>query len=395
MEWRRASGGGVEWNDGEFGHSGEGAATGTQRRAEDRGLSTAPLGARAPSAWPLFSICGIAKQVRSSAFSMCLSRMLRFRPGRRTLMQVLEGNAKNLGDSFTVTRTLPQRIRRAVGPFVFWDEMGPATMSAGTGLDVPPHPHIGLATITFLFEGALMHRDSLGVEQRIVPGDVNLMTAGSGIAHSERTPSDLRTAGHRLHGIQAWLALPQTEEERPASFSHIESKGLPLIARTGARIRLIAGTAFGERSPVPVFSPTLYCDVELDAGASLSLESEHPERAVYLVRGELEVDGQAIERGSMAVVPSETKAILRAGKNGAHAMLLGGAPLDGKRHMFWNFVSSRRERIEEAKRDWWRASASGFTEGPFRLPPGESEFIALEGEPAAGPPPCTREQPTT
>lgn len=310
-------------------------------------------------------------------------------------MQVLEGKAKNLGDDFTVRRTLPQRARRAVGPFVFWDEMGPAAMAAGAGLDVRPHPHIGLATVTFLFEGAIMHRDSLGSEQRIVPGDVNLMIAGSGIVHSERTPSDLRAAGHRVHGIQAWLALPQAEEERAPSFSHVAASDLPCIARDGAKVCVIAGTAFGERSPVPVLSPTLYCDVRLEGGASLALDGEHVERAVYLVRGELEVDGTKLEPGSLAVLPDDGDAVLRAGAGGAHAMVLGGAPLDGKRHMFWNFVSSRRERIEEAKRDWWRASASGFTEGPFRLPPGESEHIRLEGEPAEGPPPCTREQPTT
>ncbi len=310
-------------------------------------------------------------------------------------IDVLESKEKDLGDGFAVRRTLPQRRRRAVGPFVFWDEMGPAAMPAGAGLDVRPHPHIGLATVTFLFEGAMMHRDSLGVVQRITPGDVNLMIAGSGIVHSERTPDDVRAHEHPMHGIQAWIALPVEEEERAPSFSHVAAADLPVVERRGAVLRVIAGSALGERSPVPVLSPTIYADLRLEAGASIELDDEHAERAVYVVGGQLDVGGAEVTRGRMVVLERGDTAELRATSGAAHAMILGGAPLDGPRSIFWNFVSSRRERIEEAKRDWWRASASGFTEGPFRLPPGETEHIPLEGEPPAGPPACTREQPTT
>lgn len=311
------------------------------------------------------------------------------------IAQVLEGQEKQLGDAFSVRRTLPQRTRRAVGPFVFWDEMGPATMPSGSGLDVRPHPHIGLATVTFLFEGAIVHRDSLGVEQRIVPGDVNLMIAGAGIVHSERTPDELRAHEHRAHGIQAWLALPRSEEERAPSFHHIDAADLPVVRAPGASLTLIAGTAMGARSPVPVLSPTLYADIRLEPGASIEIDDEHSERAVYVVSGQLDVGGSIVSHGQMAVITAGEKAVLRATTNRLHAMLLGGAPLEGPRHMFWNFVSSRRERIEEAKQDWWRASASGFREGPFHLPPNEKEHIPLEGEPPAGPPACTRENPTT
>lgn len=311
-------------------------------------------------------------------------------------MQVLEGSEKDLGGGFSVRRTLPQRHLRAVGPFVFWDEMGPATMRKGTALDVRPHPHIGLATVTFLFEGAVLHRDNLGTIQRITPGDVNLMIAGRGIVHSERTPPDSRSQElHRLHGIQAWVALPLAEEEREPSFSHTPASELPIIVRDGARVRVIAGTMRGERSPVPVLSPTLYAELTLDPNATFALDAEHAERAVYLVAGRVDVAGRTLERGSMAVLDGGAEAVLHAGRGGAHVMVLGGAPLDGARHVFWNFVSSRRERIEQAKQDWWRATRSGFTEGPFRLPPEEKDFIPLEGEPEEGPPSCTREQPTT
>lgn len=311
------------------------------------------------------------------------------------IAQMLEGKGKDLGAGFSVRRTLPQRSCRAVGPFVFWDEMGPATMPSGAGLDVRPHPHIGLATITFLFEGALVHRDSLGVQEHITPGDVNLMIAGSGIVHSERTPAELRAAEHRVHGIQAWLALPQAEEERAPSFHHVPAAELPLVRHRGASLTVIAGTMSGLRSSVPVLSPTLYADLRLEPGASIALDDEHAERAVYVVGGGLDVGGSLVEAGRMAVLETGAGAVLRAASEGAHAMLLGGAPLDGARNLFWNFVSSRRERIDQAKRDWWRAAATGFAEGPFRLPPTETEYIPLEGEPPAGPPECSRESPTT
>ena len=269
---------------------------------------------------------------------------------------------------FSVRRLLPHRSCRAVGPFVFFDHMGPADFAPGHGIDVRPHPHIGLATVTWLFDGEILHRDSLGSVQPIRPGALNWMTAGRGIVHSERTGPDTRIRGGRLHGIQAWVALPEADEECEPGFVHYPAEALPQFTRNGVELILIAGTAFGERSPVEVAMPTFYLEARLAAGARLMLEDEHPERAVYVAEGAARVDVRALQAGDLAVLaPGGTGAIEADGP--CRLMLLGGAPLDGPRTIWWNFVSSRPQRIEQAKADW-RANR-------FAHVPGESEFIPL------------------
>jgi redox-sensitive bicupin YhaK (pirin superfamily) len=255
-----------------------------------------------------------------------------------------------------------------VGSFLFFDHMGPADFAPGSGIDVRPHPHIGIATVTYLFEGALLHRDSLGCVQEIEPGAVNWMTAGRGIVHSERTGEALRAAGHRIHGIQSWLALPRDEEECEPSFRHYDAAALPDFARDDARLRIVAGDAFGHRSPVAVLSPTLYVDARLPAGGILDLPPEHEERAIYVAGGRLALDGMVVEAGQMAVLaPGRT--VRAAASEDTRAMLVGGAPADGPRHLWWNLVSSSPERIERAKADW--------AAGRFPKVPGETEFIPL------------------
>lgn len=268
---------------------------------------------------------------------------------------------------FSVRRLLPAAAARSVGPFVFLDEMGPHAFVPGTGIDVRPHPHIGLATVTYLWEGAILHRDSLGNALEIRPGDVNWMTAGRGIAHSERTPPHLRDSGHRLHGLQTWVALPEALEETAPDFAHHPAASLPQLERDGARLTVVAGHAFGARSPVAVHSDTLYVAIDLAAGAQLSVPAEHAERAVYPVAGTLTLDGAPLPVGHLAVLEPGTEPVLAAGSD-ARLMLLGGAPL-GPRRMWWNFVSSRAERIEQAKQDW--------SEGRFAPVPGEQEWIPL------------------
>ncbi len=281
---------------------------------------------------------------------------------------VITPRSRDLGEGFMVRRILPYAKRRHVGPFVFLDHMGPADFPPGHGLDVRPHPHIGLATVTYLFEGEIMHRDSLGVVQPIRPGDVNWMVAGRGIVHSERTRDELRRSGSALHGIQSWLALPQTHEETAPDFRHHPAASLPEIERPGARMRLIAGAAFGAVSPVQTFAPMFYLDVVLDDEAVLPLPGEYEERAVYVAIGMVVLDGERYEAGSMLVLkPGSQPRIIAQGP--ARLMLLGGAPLDGERHLWWNFVSSSKERIEQAKADW-RA-------GRFAMVPGDPEFIPL------------------
>jgi hypothetical protein len=279
---------------------------------------------------------------------------------------------RDLGDGFEVRRVLPAIEHRTVGPFVFFDQMGPTRLNPGSGLDVRPHPHIGLATITYLFEGVILHRDSLGTVQPIRPGEVNWMTAGRGIAHSERSPPELRPDGPVLFGIQAWIGLPQAHEEAEPAFAHHGADELPLIESEGVRIRLIAGTLGGRSSPVAVFSPMVYADVALDAGARLALADEHEERALYVAQGQVEAAGEAHEAGRLLIFgPGEV--VAAAGPAGARLLFLGGAPLDGPRRLWWNFVSSRPERIEQAKSDW--------REGRFPPVPGETEFIPLPGDP--------------
>ena len=272
---------------------------------------------------------------------------------------------------FSVRRVLPSAARRLVGPFIFFDEMGPADFPAGRGIDVRPHPHIGLATVTYLFEGEILHRDSLGFVQAIRPGAVNLMVAGRGIVHSERTGPDERKRGTRLHGIQSWIALPQAREETEPAFHHHPADSLPVIEREGARLRLIAGEAFGKRSPVETFSPLFYVEAELAQGARLQLPADFRERAVYVVTGAASVAGRSIEASTMAVFAEAAEVALTAEAE-TRLMLLGGEPLYGKRHIWWNFVSSRPERIEEAKADW--------QEGRFAKVPGDDEFIPLPSE---------------
>lgn len=268
----------------------------------------------------------------------------------------------------TVGRVLPFAQRCMVGPFIFLDHMGPAEMAAGQALDVRPHPHIGLSTLTYLFEGEIFHRDNLGNALAIAPGAVNWMTAGRGIAHSERTPAELRNRGGTLFGIQLWVGLPRAQEETAPSFVHHGAESLPLIEGEGKRVRVIAGDLLGARSPVVTLSPLFYADAALDPGARLSLAPEHEERAGFLVDGTLEVDGMSLPRGRLFVLrPGRTVDL--ASPTGARVLLLGGTPLDGRRHLWWNFVSSSKERIEEAKADW--------KAGRFDRVIGETEFIPL------------------
>ena len=297
--------------------------------------------------------------------------------------QVILPRMHDIG-GFTVRRALPAATRQMIGPFIFFDQMGPGEFLTGKGLDVRPHPHIGLATVTYLFEGAIQHRDSLGSDQPIVPGDVNWMTAGSGIAHSERTDHALRAHSNRLFGIQSWVALPRAQEETAPSFVHHPAATLPVIEDGGTRLRLIAGTGWGATAPVGTLSDLFYADAVLAPGAVVPLPDRHEERGVYVVDGAAEVAGDRFDSGRMLVFRAGDGLALRAGDQGARLLLLGGAAMDGPRHVFWNFVSSSRERIEQAKADW--------REGRFGKVPGdETEFIPLpvERRPAAtgAPPP--------
>lgn len=284
---------------------------------------------------------------------------------------VIPGRAKDLG-GFEVRRILPFAQRRMVGPFTFLDHMGPASWEAGfpRSRDVRPHPHIGLATMTYLFEGQITHRDSLGVEQTIDPGAVNWMTAGAGIAHSERFEK-LRAEGGKLHGLQAWVALPEADEEMPAAFEHQAALDAPSYREPGLIARLAAGTAFGARAPVKVRSPLFYLHWEMEPGAKAGLPTEHSERALYVVAGAVEADGRRIEAGEMAVFGPAAAGTVQA-LEPANVVALGGEPV-GPRHIWWNFVSSRKERIEQAKADW--------KAGRFALPLKDAaEFIPLPEE---------------
>ncbi len=277
----------------------------------------------------------------------------------------------DLGGGFEVRRALPHKDRRMVGPFVFLDQMGPHVFHAGEGVDVRPHPHIGLATVTYLLDGQIRHRDSLGTVQDIKPGEVNWMTAGKGIVHSERTGPDVRAAGSNLFGLQCWVALPQAKEECDPAFAHIGSQELPILDGDGATARIIAGSYFGKRSPVPVQSPLFYVDLALQPGARLTMPAEYPEQALYVVDGTLDLgrDGR-FEQGQLLVLkPGATVTLAATENRGARVMLLGGEPMDGPRYLTWNFVSSSSDRIEQAKEDW---KAQRFPQVP-----GETEFIPL------------------
>jgi redox-sensitive bicupin YhaK (pirin superfamily) len=280
---------------------------------------------------------------------------------------VLKPHTKDLGD-FAVRRLLPAFPTRMIGPFIFFDHMGPADFAPGRGIDVRPHPHIGLATVTYLFEGNILHRDSLGSVQLISPGDVNWMTAGSGIVHSERTSPEDRSRAQRLHGIQSWIALPKTHETTEPSFVHLPKSSLPLIERPGVRLRLIAGEAFGARAPTPTFSPMFYLAVDMDAGAALDFPPDYEQRAAYVVEGEVSMNGGVAVPHHMAVFHGERIVEIRA-TTATRLMLLGGAPMDGERIIWWNLVASSPELIEAAKQRW-RAQ-------DYPPVPGETEFIPL------------------
>jgi redox-sensitive bicupin YhaK (pirin superfamily) len=271
-------------------------------------------------------------------------------------------------DGFSVGRVLPSAARRLVGPFIFFDHMGPAELAPGNGVDVRPHPHINLATVTYLFDGEILHRDSLGSQQIIEPGAINWMTAGRGIVHSERTPPEVRRTGSRLHGIQLWVALPKEHEETAPEFHHHPAETLPELEDDGVRIRVLAGSAYGEISPVRTFSPLFYAEASLPAGGMLPLPPEHEERASYVIEGLICCGAERAGAQRMLVFSRGATAVLRA-EAASRVVLVGGSPI-GPRHIWWNFVSSSKERIEQAKRDW--------KEGRFSKVPGdEKEFIPL------------------
>jgi redox-sensitive bicupin YhaK (pirin superfamily) len=291
---------------------------------------------------------------------------------------LVEGGLRDLG-GFSVRRVLPALAHRSVGPFVFFDHLGPATLAIGQGVDVRPHPHIGLATVTFLFDGEMIHRDSLGSVQAILPGDVNWMTAGRGIVHSERSPDAIRTRALPIHAIQSWVAVPIDHERDDPSFAHHPAATLPTFMGEGVRGTLIAGAGFGLRSPVAVLMPTIYAAVKLEAGARMDFEDEHEERAIFVVDGEVAVDGEAVPVGGMAVMTTRGVAAISAAR-ASTVMLLGGARLDGPRALEWNFVASERRMIEVARNDW-----SSYPNERFPQVPGETEWIPLPPRPRVEP----------
>jgi redox-sensitive bicupin YhaK (pirin superfamily) len=277
---------------------------------------------------------------------------------------VIVPRVRDLGDGFSVRRALPHGKRQMVGPFIFFDQMGPVQFVAGQGLDVRPHPHIGLATVTYLFDGRVMHRDSEGNALEITPGAMNLMTAGRGIAHSERSPANARQGTEGMFGIQSWIALPQAHEEIAPSFQHFDAASLPLIEDGGVRARVIAGSAFGKTSPVGMLSEWLYAEVVLAPGASAPLDPDQEERAIYVAEGEVDIAGETFESPRLLIFRPGDRITVRALRR-TRLMFLGGAALEGPRYIWWNFVSSRKERIEQAKEDWKArrfASVSNETE---------------------------------
>jgi hypothetical protein len=288
-------------------------------------------------------------------------------PSCKALETVIVPRPRDIG-GFEVRRVLPSAERRSVGPFVFFDQMGPAELAPGSGIDVRPHPHIGLATVTYLFAGTIVHRDSLGKVQSIEPGAVYWMTAGRGIVHSERSDNELRKRRQKLYGIQIWVALPKRDEETDPDFTHYAAGSLPVIEGEGKTVRVIAGSLFGKASPVKTFSRLFYGDAVCPAGASLSLDNEYEERAIFLLEGNVEIAGQAFEPGRLLVFSSGDKITVKA-ISVARILLFGGEPFDSPRHVWWNFVSSSQARIEQAKADW--------KAGRFAPVPGDPEFIPL------------------
>ena len=281
---------------------------------------------------------------------------------------VLQPHTKDLGGGFIVRRLLPAAQRQGVGPFLFFDHFGPVTVQPADNFDVRPHPHIGLATVSYLFDGAMVHRDSLGRVQRIEPGAINWMTAGRGIVHSERRPDDLREQSYPLHGLQLWAALPQAAEETEPAFAHTPAAQIPQVDLPGATVQVLIGEAFAARSPVQTFSPTLYLDIALQPDATLTLAAADAERAVYSVDRALRIDGVPVEPRTLALLAPGAAAEVMA-PQGARCVVIGGAPLDGHRFLNWNFVSSRKERIAQAREDW-AAQRMGSV-------PGEADWIPL------------------
>ena len=280
--------------------------------------------------------------------------------------------SRDLGDGFTVRRALPQPQRRMVGPFIFFDQMGPVEMRDGQGLDVRPHPHIGLATVTYLFDGEIMHRDSLGSVQPIRPGELNWMNAGAGITHSERSPEAARHRGSKLFGLQLWVALPADQEESAPSFQHFDASGIPSGEMDGVTVRQIVGRMDGLAAPVKTLSEMIYAEIAMPPGTRYRVPSEQVERAFYLIEGGVTVDGQPFAPSELVILKPHAEIVL-ASERGARLVLVGGEPFPEQRFIYWNFVSSRAERIEQAKADW-RAQA-------FATVPGEHEYIPLPEDP--------------
>lgn len=287
---------------------------------------------------------------------------------------VIVPRARDLG-SFEVRRALPAPRRQMVGPFIFFDQAGPAEFITGAGVDVRPHPHIGLGTVTYLYKGEFEHRDSLGTHQMIYPGEVNWMVAGNGVTHSERTSAATRKAPSSLFGIQTWIALPEDREDDPAMFEHHGKEALPLLEGEGKQVRLILGNAWGARAPVSMMSETFYADVILEAGAKLPMPDDHEDRGLYVSEGSVEIAGDVFEAGRMMVFRPGDAITVTAGPAGARLMALGGETMNGPRHIWWNFVSSSKEKIEAAKQAW---AEGDWQHGRFQLPPGDdAEFIPL------------------
>jgi redox-sensitive bicupin YhaK (pirin superfamily) len=289
-------------------------------------------------------------------------------PSCDALELMIVPRTRDLGDGFQVRRALPHGKRQMVGPFIFFDHFGPVQFVAGKGMDVRPHPHIGLATVTYLFDGSIMHRDSEGNIQEIQPGAMNLMTAGRGIAHSERTPDVERANGQSMLGLQSWIALPAGKEEIAPSFQHYGAATLPTVQDKGFSAKIIAGKSFGVASKVEMVSDWFYVEVALDAGMSAPLDADHEERAIYLVDGEVEIAGDKFVAPQLLIFRPGDRITVKALRK-TRMMFLGGSALEGPRHIWWNFVSSSKERIEQAKADW--------KAGRFEHVPGEHEFIPL------------------
>ncbi|RUR43247.1 pirin family protein [Vreelandella populi] len=287
--------------------------------------------------------------------------------------------ARDLG-GFEVRRALPAPKRQMVGPFIFFDQMGPAEFLTEGGIDVRPHPHIGLATVTYLYKGEFQHRDSLGTNQMIYPGEVNWMVAGNGVTHSERTsPTTRLQSPHSLFGIQTWVALPEEHEDKPATFEHQGQDALPLLQGEGKEVRLILGTAWGEKAPVQTFSEMFYADATLQPGAKLPLPDNHEDRGIYVTSGSVSIAGESFEEGRMMVFRPGDPITVTAGARGARLMLLGGETLNGPRYVSWNFVASSKEKLEAAKQAWIEGD---FEHGRFQLPPDDNaEFIPFPGQP--------------